>query len=58
VLVAGEEDPVDRSAGTFQTGPRLGPGEDHNVASWNSHHQVTRHRTLDVVPEVVDQQHA
>jgi hypothetical protein len=58
VLVTGEEDPIDGPVGAFQAGRRVGAGEDHDITSRNPDHQLARNRALDVVPEVVDQQHA
>jgi len=57
VLVAGEEHPVDRAAGLLQSGPGLRAGDDHDVPGRTADDELAGHRSLQVVPERIGQEH-
>ncbi|MFK3983614.1 hypothetical protein ACI2K4_24940 [Micromonospora sp. NPDC050397] len=56
--IAGEEDPVHRTASLLPTGARLRTSDDHHVPGRDADDQLTGDGLLQVVPELVDQQHA
>lgn len=58
MLVSGEENTVDGAPGPLHARTRPGTGDHDDVPRGNADHQFAGHRPLQVVPELVDQEHA
>ncbi|HEX5595759.1 MAG TPA: hypothetical protein VFX61_07040 [Micromonosporaceae bacterium] len=56
--VAGEEHPVYRPSGPLKAGPGFAAGDDDHIAGGDTDNQFPGHGPLQVVPELVNEQHA